>query len=110
MSISCARAWALGLNTDWICLPVSSPQCSFAILAVLTLRLAWSQFAADEIISSYMDWPTWLSTVFVPIGTILTILRLAISSATHVNVLVSGREDDSVKTSQLVDHSISTGE
>ena len=82
----------------------------FAILAMLTLRLTWSQFAADEVISSYMDWPTWLSTVFVPIGTILTILRLAMSSVTHVSVLVSGREDDSMKASQQVDHSISTGE
>ena len=82
----------------------------FAILAMLTLRLTWSQFAADEVISSYMDWPTWLSTVFVPIGTILTILRLAMNSVTHVSVLVSGREDDSMKTSRQVDHSISTGE
>ena len=82
----------------------------FAILAMLTLRLAWSQFSADEIISSYMDWPTWLSTVFVPIGTILTILRLAINSVTHVSVLVSGREDDFIKTLRQVDHSISTGE
>ena len=46
--------------------------------------MTWSQFAADEVISSYMDWPTWLSTVFVPIGTILTILRLAISSVAHI--------------------------
>ena len=82
----------------------------FAILAMLTLRLTWFQFAADEVISSYMDWPTWLSTIFVPVGTILTIFRLAINATAHVSVLVSGREDDSVTSLQQVDHSISTGE
>ena len=82
----------------------------FVLLAMLTLRLTWAQFSADEVISSYMDWPTWLSTVFVPIGTILTILRITINAAGHVSVMFSGDERDSIESLHCVDHSISTGE
>ena len=82
----------------------------FTVLAWLTLRLTLSQFADEDVISSYMDWPTWLSTVFVPIGTILTVLRLTLSAIGHVHVLVSGREPDSILSPQQTDHSISTGE
>jgi TRAP-type C4-dicarboxylate transport system permease small subunit len=82
----------------------------FTLLAVLTLRMTWSQFSGDEVISSYMDWPTWLSTVFVPIGTVLTLLRLILNAAGHIDVIISGNEKDSGLPLQMTDHSISTGE
>jgi TRAP-type C4-dicarboxylate transport system permease small subunit len=64
----------------------------FAILTMLTLRLTWSQYDGADVISSYMDWPTWLSTVFVPIGAILTMLRLVVSAVGHIAAIASGRE------------------
>ena len=82
----------------------------FTLLAILTLRLTWSQFSADEVISSYMDWPTWLSTVFVPIGAILTLLRLIVNAVGHIGVIISGNENDASLPLQMTDHSISTGE
>ncbi|MBS0530711.1 MAG: TRAP transporter small permease [Proteobacteria bacterium] len=82
----------------------------FLILAKLTLRLTWEQFSDADVISSYMDWPTWLSTIFVPIGTILTVLRITINAVSHLSIIVSGDEADSIEALHGVDHSISTGE
>jgi TRAP-type C4-dicarboxylate transport system permease small subunit len=66
----------------------------FAILTLLTLRLTWSQYDGADVISSYMDWPTWLSTVFVPIGTILTILRLMVRAVEHLSAIWTGHETE----------------
>lgn len=82
----------------------------FALLTMLTLRLTLSQFANSEVISSYMDWPTWLSTVFVPIGTILTILRLIVMATSHIGVIVSGHEPAAMSALAHTRQPISTGE
>lgn len=81
----------------------------FSILTMLTLRLTRSQYDGADVISSYMDWPTWLSTVFVPIGTVLTILRLFVLAVDHVSAIWSGREiEPSVGDKHSLE--ISTGE
>lgn len=81
----------------------------FAILTVLTIKLTRSQYDDADVISSYVDWPTWLSTVFVPIGTVLTILRLLVMSVAHLSAIRSGRElEPSVGDKHPLE--ISTGE
>jgi TRAP-type C4-dicarboxylate transport system permease small subunit len=82
----------------------------FSLLAMLTLTLAESQYLGAEVISSYMDWPTWLSTVFVPIGTILTVLRLGLNAVSHANVVVTGREPTWFAKLEQPSDTISTGE
>lgn len=82
----------------------------FSLLAWLTLRLAWSQYRNSEVISSYMDWPTWLSTVFVPVGTILTILRLVVSAVEHIAVICGRKTDLSSSELELSKPPVITGE
>lgn len=82
----------------------------FTLLAVLTVNLTESQYVGSEVISSYMDWPTWLSTVFVPIGTILTILRLCLNAVAHANVIMTGQEPTWFAKLEQPSHAISTGE
>jgi TRAP-type C4-dicarboxylate transport system permease small subunit len=82
----------------------------FAIIAVLTTRLALSQYEGSEVISSYVDWPTWISTLFVPIGTALIILRIAVSAIGHVIAIVSGKEPLLVHPAPQSHHSPITGE
>jgi TRAP-type C4-dicarboxylate transport system permease small subunit len=81
----------------------------FSILTAITLKLTWSQYEGADVISSYMDWPTWLATVFVPVGTILTILRLIVSAVGHISAIQNGRETEpSVADEHPLE--ISTGE
>ena len=79
----------------------------FALLGYLTLQLAWGRYENSEVISSYKDWPTWLSTIFVPVGVALTVARLLVKAAVHVRVILSGVEPPEAATSH---HSIVTGE
>lgn len=79
----------------------------FGLLGILTLKLTWGQYENSEVISSYMDWPTCISTMFVPIGVALTIARLLINAAAHVRVISSGVEPITTASGH---HSIITGE
>lgn len=83
----------------------------FSLLVMITIPLTKSQYVHSEVISSYMDWPTWLSTIFVPIGAILTILRLTFNAVEHVEAILSGHEAASFRGGPtLVGSTISTGE
>jgi TRAP-type C4-dicarboxylate transport system permease small subunit len=82
----------------------------FVLIAWITLRLAWSQYSADDVISSVVDWPTWVSTIFVPIGTILIVVRLILTAISHIYFIASGIEIIPALKSGDAAHSISTGE
>lgn len=82
----------------------------FVLIAWITLRLTWSQYSGDDVISSVVDWPTWVSTVFVPVGTILIVVRLILTAIAHVRFLASGVEIMPAARSGADAHSISTGE
>jgi TRAP-type C4-dicarboxylate transport system permease small subunit len=60
----------------------------FALIAWITLRLAWTQYSAEDVISSVVDWPTWASTIFVPVGTTLIVLRLILTAINHISIIV----------------------
>lgn len=79
----------------------------FTLLAVLTFRLTILQYKDAEVISSYMDWPTWLSTVFVPVGVILLIARLLVNGVAHIRAIVTGVEPQSTGPTG---HAVVTGE
>jgi TRAP-type C4-dicarboxylate transport system permease small subunit len=82
----------------------------FALIAFLTARLTLSQFEGSDAISSYADWPTWLSTIFAPIGTVFIICRLALSALGHASVVWSGKEVAPITPLHAAEHVISTGE
>lgn len=82
----------------------------FVLIAWITLRLTWSQYSGDDVISSVVDWPTWVSTVFVPVGTILIVVRLILTAVSHACFLVSGVETMPPAQSRDDADSISTGE
>jgi len=82
----------------------------FAMIAAITTGLTWTQFSGSDVISSVVDWPTWLSTIFVPIGTVLIIIRLSLLAVTHVAAIRSGIENLPATPLHGADHSISTGE
>lgn len=79
----------------------------FALIGVLVLRLTWGQYKNSEVISSYMDWPTWLSTVFVPVGVALTVARLLVNAVMHIRIISSGVEPAAASSGH---HVIITGE
>lgn len=37
----------------------------------------WQSWRANDVLSGAIEWPTWLSIVFVPLGTSILLLRLA---------------------------------
>jgi TRAP-type C4-dicarboxylate transport system permease small subunit len=80
------------------------------LIAWITIRLTWSQYAAEDVISSVVDWPTWLSTIFVPIGTILVVLRLVLTAISHISFLASGEELIRTLPSADATRSVATGE
>jgi TRAP-type C4-dicarboxylate transport system permease small subunit len=82
----------------------------FVLIAWITTRLTWSQYAAEDVISSVVDWPTWLSTIFVPIGTILVVVRLVLTAISHISFLASGEELIRTPPSADATRSVSTGE
>ncbi len=82
----------------------------FTVIAWITLRLAWTQYSGEDVISSIVDWPTWVSTIFVPVGTALIVMRLVLTAINHVAVLASGAELIPSARPDDGDHPILTGE
>jgi TRAP-type C4-dicarboxylate transport system permease small subunit len=64
----------------------------FALIGVLGYLQTLTQYEGSEVIASSVNWPTWMSTVFVPIGAGLMTLRLLLAAAGHFVTLWSGRE------------------
>jgi len=64
----------------------------FLLIAVLGYQQTVSQYAANDIIASSVNWPSWLSTVFVPIGAGAMVLRLLLIAYGHAATLWTGRE------------------
>jgi TRAP-type C4-dicarboxylate transport system permease small subunit len=64
----------------------------FALIGVLGYLQTVSQFSGHDVIASSVNWPTWLSTVFVPIGSASIVMRLLLIAFGHAATLWTGRE------------------
>jgi TRAP-type C4-dicarboxylate transport system permease small subunit len=64
----------------------------FGLIGVLGYLQTVAQYQGNEVIASSVNWPTWLATVFVPIGAGSMVLRLLLIVAGHAGTLWSGRE------------------
>lgn len=71
----------------------------YGVSVVLLLMIAWqgwirlqSAYAANNMISTTVPWPTWPSYFMLALGSALMALRTLVRSIGHVAALVSGRE------------------
>ena len=64
----------------------------FSLIAYVGAERAWDNFANDEVLAGNIPWPMWLSSILVPIGSALLVLRLALQSIGHLTGLATGRQ------------------
>lgn len=63
----------------------------FSLIAYVGAERAWDNFVNDEVLAGNIPWPMWLSSILVPIGSALLVLRLALQAVVHMAGL-AGRE------------------
>lgn len=63
----------------------------FALIVYVMGAKTLASFAANEVASGEIPWPTWLSLLAVPLGAGLMLLRMLLRLAGHVLSLVTGR-------------------
>jgi len=62
----------------------------FALIAWLGLDRTIEEYTEGSAISGLIEWSTWISVAFVPLGSILISVRLAVHAALHALSLISG--------------------
>lgn len=50
----------------------------FAVILWVTSGAVYSSFIEKEVIFGIIDWPVWLAEIWIPIGSLFIILRLAV--------------------------------
>ncbi len=49
---------------------------AFALVCWLWMRKTWDAWQAHEVVAGVINWPVWLSTIVVPVGTAALLARL----------------------------------
>jgi TRAP-type C4-dicarboxylate transport system permease small subunit len=61
----------------------------FVTIAVIGAKRAWGDYVEDAVTSGVIPWPTWVSIAFVPLGSALISLRLALLVFIHARAAVT---------------------
>ncbi|NMF89017.1 TRAP transporter small permease subunit [Aromatoleum petrolei] len=56
----------------------------FSLIAYIGIERTWESFNNDEVLAGTIAWPMWLSSIIVPIGSILLVLRLMLQVVVHL--------------------------
>ena len=55
----------------------------FGAITVVSAQRCWSQWQGGDLVQGDVDWPSWLSTFAVPLGSGLLSLRLLVNGLAH---------------------------
>jgi TRAP-type C4-dicarboxylate transport system permease small subunit len=64
----------------------------FGVITYLGAIRAIGEYTDGAVISGLIEWPTWLSVAFVPLGSMIITLRLVIYALQHAVSLLANRE------------------
>lgn len=63
----------------------------FGLIAAIGFNRALSAYVESDVIAGSIEWPSWISVAFVPLGAGLLTLRLALHFIGHIASLVTGK-------------------